>query len=113
MWGMGGGKPYNVSELVVAIAIFVFAAAVTDLQVWVLDRKVFQQIMMRTGIQRIEENISFLTSVPLLQNLSDSTLNKIADVLEVVSQGRFLAPDAPRVLSCPAARWPGVFQAWN
>lgn len=57
----------------------------TDLQVWVLDRKVFQQIMMRTGIQRIEENMSFLASVPLLRNLSEAILNKIADVLEVVS----------------------------
>ncbi len=56
----------------------------TDLQVWVLDRKMFQQIMMRTGMQRIEENLSFLTSVPLLKNLSLATLHKIADVLEVV-----------------------------
>lgn len=49
-----------------------------------LDRRVFQQIMMRTGMQRIEENISFLRSVPLLQNLSNNLLAKIADVLEVV-----------------------------
>lgn len=39
--------------------------------------------MMRTGLQRIEENISFLRSVPLLQNLSHTLLAKIADVLEV------------------------------
>lgn len=50
---------------------------------WVLDRRVFQQIMMRTGMQRIEENINFLRSVPLLQNLSNNLLAKIADVLEV------------------------------
>lgn len=41
--------------------------------------------MMRTGMQRIEENISFLRSVPLLKNLSNNLLAKIADVLEVVS----------------------------
>lgn len=39
--------------------------------------------MMRTGLQRIEENISFLRSVPLLQHLSRTLLAKIADVLEV------------------------------
>jgi cGMP-dependent protein kinase 1 len=54
--------------------------------VWVLDRKVFQQIMMKTGMQRIEENVNFLKSVPLLKNLNNDVLTKIADVLEVVSR---------------------------
>jgi len=54
-------------------------------RVWVLDRRAFQQIMMRTGLQRIEENVEFLKSVPLLKNLNDSVLCKIADVLELVS----------------------------
>lgn len=55
-----------------------------DSKVWVLDRRVFQQIMMRTGMQRIEENVKFLRSVPLLKNLSHNLLAKIADVLELV-----------------------------
>lgn len=55
-----------------------------DSKVWVLDRRAFQQIMLRTGLQRIEENVKFLKSVSLLQNLNDDVLNKIADVLEVV-----------------------------
>lgn len=62
-----------------------FYTVLSDSKVWVLDRRVFQQIMMRTGMQRIEENISFLRSVPLLQDLSNNLLAKIADVLEVVS----------------------------
>lgn len=57
---------------------------VVDSKVWVLDRRVFQQIMVRTGLQRLQDNISFLRSVPLLQNLSNEVLAKIADVLEVV-----------------------------
>lgn len=57
-----------------------------DARVWVLDRRVFQQIMMRTGLQRIEENVNFLKSVPLLKNLNNDILTKIADVLEVVSK---------------------------
>ena len=35
-------------------------SALTDVRVWVLDRRIFQVIMMKTGIQRQEENISFL-----------------------------------------------------
>lgn len=62
-----------------------FVVVVVDSKVWVLDRKVFQQIMVRTGLQRLQDNISFLRSVPLLQNLSNDVLAKIADVLEVVS----------------------------
>lgn len=41
--------------------------------------------MMRTGIQRMQENTAFLKSVPLLKNLNNDVLTKIADVLEVVS----------------------------
>lgn len=52
---------------------------------WVLDRKIFKQIMIRTGIQRIRDNIHFLKSVPLLQNLSKDTLVKIVDAFKPVS----------------------------
>jgi cGMP-dependent protein kinase len=57
--------------------------AILKSKVWVLDRRAFQQIMLRTGLQRIEENVKFLKSVSLLQNLNNDVLNKIADVLEV------------------------------
>ena len=30
------------------------------MRVWVLDRRIFQAIMMKTGLQRQEENINFL-----------------------------------------------------
>lgn len=63
----------------------VLFAVVVESKVWVLDRKVFQQIMVKTGLQRLQDNIKFLRSVPLLQNLSNEVLAKIADVLEVVS----------------------------
>lgn len=35
-------------------------------------------------MQKIEENVNFLRSVPLLKHLSNNLLAKIADVLEVV-----------------------------
>lgn len=53
-------------------------------RVWVLDRRVFQQIMMQSGIQRLEENLRFLKSVPLLKDLNETTLQKMAGVLEMV-----------------------------
>lgn len=62
-----------------------FAAVRPNSRVWVLDRRAFQQIMMRTGLQRIEENVRFLKSVPLLHHLDNDVLAKIADVLELVS----------------------------
>lgn len=64
---------------------FVPTAITPNSRVWILDRRAFQQIMMRTGLQRIEENVNFLKSVPLLNNLSEEVLCKIADVLELVS----------------------------
>ncbi|XP_041363181.1 cGMP-dependent protein kinase 1-like isoform X2 [Gigantopelta aegis] len=57
--------------------------ALTDVMVWVLDRRVFQAIMMKTGLQRREESTKFLRSVPLLKNLPAEKLAKIADVLEI------------------------------
>lgn len=67
---------------------FFFFLVLCDSRVWVLDRRVFQQIMMRTGMQKIEENVNFLRSVPLLKHLSNNLLAKIADVLEVVKPAR-------------------------
>lgn len=52
---------------------------------WVLDRRVFQHVMKKTGMQRIDDNVNFLRSVPLLENLSSDHMSKIADMLEVVS----------------------------
>ncbi|KAF7283027.1 hypothetical protein GWI33_001583 [Rhynchophorus ferrugineus] len=57
--------------------------ALSDSKVWMLDRKVFQQIMKRTGLQRLQDNINSLKSVPLLESLSNDVLTKVADVLEV------------------------------
>lgn len=52
--------------------------------------------MMRTGLQRIEENVEFLKSVPLLKNLNDDVLSKIANVLELVSKISMISVFEPR-----------------
>ncbi|XP_064622195.1 cGMP-dependent protein kinase, isozyme 1-like isoform X2 [Lineus longissimus] len=58
-------------------------ASLTTARIWVLDRRVFQHIMMKTGIQRHEESLKFLKSVPLLRSLPTDKVAKLADVLEI------------------------------
>ena len=53
-------------------------------EVWTLDRGVFQQIMMQTGMQKIEEKLTFLKSVPLFSKMSNDVLLRLSDALEMV-----------------------------
>ncbi|XP_017774930.1 PREDICTED: cGMP-dependent protein kinase, isozyme 1-like [Nicrophorus vespilloides] len=80
---MGSGKAFGELAILYNCTRTASIRVIVDSTAWVLDRKVFQQIMMRTGLQRLQDNINFLRSVPLLQNLSNNVLAKIADVLEV------------------------------
>ncbi|XP_072292973.1 cGMP-dependent protein kinase 2 [Eucyclogobius newberryi] len=57
--------------------------AVSQSQVWALDRQSFQFIMRRTTQQRHLEHCSFLHSVSLLKELPEDTLSRIADCLHV------------------------------
>ncbi|XP_006004993.1 cGMP-dependent protein kinase 2 [Latimeria chalumnae] len=57
--------------------------AVVESRIWVLDRPIFQNIMMRTAQAQHEEYFSFLRSVSLLKNLPEEKLAKIIDCLEV------------------------------
>lgn len=82
---MGPGKAFGELAILYNCTRTASIRVLQKARVWVLDRRVFQQIMMRTGMQRIEENVNFLRSVPLLKDLSNDILTKIADVLEVVS----------------------------
>uniref|UniRef100_A0A034V633 cGMP-dependent protein kinase n=1 Tax=Bactrocera dorsalis TaxID=27457 RepID=A0A034V633_BACDO len=80
---MGPGKAFGELAILYNCTRTASIRVLSDARVWVLDRRVFQQIMMRTGIQRIENSVNFLKSVPLLKNLSMEVLAQIADVLEV------------------------------
>lgn len=80
---MGSGKAFGELAILYNCTRTASIRVVLDSKVWVLDRKVFQHIMVRTGLQRLEENINFLRSVPLLKNLNNDVLAKIADVLEI------------------------------
>ncbi|XP_033149443.1 cGMP-dependent protein kinase, isozyme 1 [Drosophila busckii] len=80
---MGPGKAFGELAILYNCTRTASIRVLTPARVWVLDRRVFQQIMMRTGLQRIENSVNFLKSVPLLRNLSVELLAKIADVLEL------------------------------
>ncbi|XP_043535155.1 cGMP-dependent protein kinase 2 isoform X3 [Chiloscyllium plagiosum] len=57
--------------------------AVTESWIWVLDRQVFQSIMMETAQARNRKYFNFLSSVSLLKDLPEEKLSKIVDCLEV------------------------------
>ncbi|KAI5703810.1 hypothetical protein M8J75_016458 [Diaphorina citri] len=80
---MGPGKAFGELAILYNCTRTASIRALTPCKVWMLDRRVFQKIMMRTGLQRLEDNITFLRSVPLLKNMDSDLLAKIADVLEV------------------------------
>lgn len=54
----------------------------TTSKLWAIDRQGFQTIMMKTGMQRQQEYTDFLRSVPVLKEIPDDAIAKIADVLE-------------------------------
>uniref|UniRef100_A0A9J2PGN9 cGMP-dependent protein kinase n=1 Tax=Ascaris lumbricoides TaxID=6252 RepID=A0A9J2PGN9_ASCLU len=56
--------------------------ALTDVQLWVLDRSVFQMITMRLGMERHAQLMAFLSKVSIFENLSEDRISKIADVLD-------------------------------
>ncbi|XP_070544121.1 cGMP-dependent protein kinase 1-like isoform X3 [Ptychodera flava] len=80
---MGSGKVFGELAILYNCTRTASVKAVTDAKIWAIDRKAFQMVMMKTGIQRQEENIRFLKSVPLLKHLSAENLSKLADSLEI------------------------------
>ncbi|MFH4974434.1 hypothetical protein AB6A40_001143 [Gnathostoma spinigerum] len=56
--------------------------ALTDVQLWVLDRSIFQMITMRLGMERHAQLMAFLSKVSIFENLSEDRISKIADVLD-------------------------------
>lgn len=61
---------------------FASIKALTSTKVWVLERKVFQKIIIQSGRKEQEENIKFLKSVSKLQDLPAPFLLKISDLLK-------------------------------
>jgi len=60
--------------------------AIQDVRVWTLERVAYQQIMKTSAMRRFDERVGFLKSVPLMKDLNEEFLSKIADVLKEVCQ---------------------------
>lgn len=58
--------------------------ATQDVRLWTLDRVAYQQIMKTSAMRRFDERVGFLKSVPLMKDLNEEFLSKIADVLKEV-----------------------------
>ncbi|XP_017859798.1 PREDICTED: cGMP-dependent protein kinase 1 [Drosophila arizonae] len=56
--------------------------AATDARVWKITRETFRAIMQISGSREREENLQFLRSAPFLQELDESLLNKVVDLLQ-------------------------------
>ncbi|XP_046393783.1 cGMP-dependent protein kinase, isozyme 1 isoform X2 [Ischnura elegans] len=80
---LGPGKAFGELAILYNCTRTASIRVLSDAKVWVLDRRVFQRIMMRTGLQRMEDSVQFLHSVPLFQKLADEILAKVADALEL------------------------------
>lgn len=63
-----------------------FFVAAEDVRVWTLERTAYQQIMKTSAMRRFDERVGFLKSVPLMKDLDEEFLSKIADVLKEVGR---------------------------
>lgn len=63
---------------------FTWISAVQDARVWTLERVAYQQIMKTSAMRTFDERVGFLKSVPLMKDLNEEILSKIADVLKEV-----------------------------
>ncbi|XP_065665835.1 cGMP-dependent protein kinase 1 [Hydra vulgaris] len=98
------GKPLRPGELFGELAILynctrtASVKAIDDVEVWYLERHVFQAVMQKTGIMRREEHYNFLHSVPVFKDLPNDTLLKIVEVIEeeFYEDGEFIVREGER-----------------
>ncbi|KAM7533798.1 hypothetical protein Aperf_G00000117396 [Anoplocephala perfoliata] len=82
LYTMGPGNCFGEVALLYNCKRTATIKAVKAARIWVLERSIFQYIMMKTGMEKMKERVKFLSSVPLLRNLDEGQLQRIADVLE-------------------------------
>ncbi|VDK38194.1 unnamed protein product, partial [Taenia asiatica] len=82
LYTMGPGNCFGELALLYNCKRTASIKAVRAAHIWVLERNIFQFIMMKTGLEKMEARVKFLSSVPLLKDLEQSQLQRIADVLE-------------------------------
>jgi len=80
---LGGGKAFGELAILYNCKRTASIKATSNGKLWMLDRTVFQQIMVSTAIKKFENQVKFLKSVPLLSNLPQDVLSRMSDVLEI------------------------------
>lgn len=80
----GCGEVFGELAILYQARRFASIKVTSNAKVWALERKTFRKIMMKTGNQEREQNIKFLSSVPILKGLSIDVLQKIGDLLKRV-----------------------------
>ncbi|XP_049867696.1 cGMP-dependent protein kinase, isozyme 1-like [Pectinophora gossypiella] len=78
----GPGEAFGELAILYKAKRFASIRCITEAKVWTLERRVFQKIMVRSGRQEQEDNVRFLSSVPLLQGIHPIELAKISDFLK-------------------------------
>ncbi len=56
--------------------------AMTACRLWTLDRKTFRNVLANKEVQQKSERVGLLRSVKLFEQLSESTLGNIAEVIQ-------------------------------
>nr|XP_026495177.1 cGMP-dependent protein kinase, isozyme 1-like [Vanessa tameamea] len=78
----GPGEAFGELAILYKAKRFASIRCITEAKVWTLERRVFQKIMVCSGRREMEDNIRFLSSVPLLQGIHAIELAKIAEFLK-------------------------------
>lgn len=81
---LGIGKAFGELAILYNCKRTASVRALTNGEVWMIDRDVFQQVMVNTGVQRLADQLQFLKVVPLLSKLPDDILAKLSDAFELV-----------------------------
>ena len=82
------GKPMGPGVLFGELAILynctrtASVKALQDVEVWSIERRIFQAVMKKTGTMRRDEHCLFLKSVPIFQSIHIEKLYKIVEVAE-------------------------------
>lgn len=59
-------------------------SARTDGKLWVMNRQIFQTIMLKNNEETMEHNLNIVRRIEIFKDLSDEVLLKICDLIMVV-----------------------------
>lgn len=82
---LGVGKAFGELAILYNCKRTASIKAITEGEVWALERTVFQQIMMATGMQKLQEQLKFLRTVPLLSTMTDDQLLRLSNAFEMTT----------------------------